>query len=86
MLCKYCQQNATGINYRPNSSMDNIPACSNHATSLFIPFYHTPVSGDKPILTKLQQLLQKLMDSIVAEFNLIKSEVLYHEEQMNKVN
>jgi hypothetical protein len=57
--------------------MDNIPACSNHATSLFIPFSHTSVSGDKPILTKLQQLLQKLMDSIVAEFNLIKSEVLY---------
>jgi hypothetical protein len=79
MHCKYCTEKATGINYRPNSSLENIPTCNNHATSLFIPFSSTSKLQGKPFATKLQELLKKLMDSMVAEFNLIKSEVLYLE-------
>jgi hypothetical protein len=86
MLCKYCIQVAAGINYRPNTSLDNIPACLNHATALFIPFSNPSTLPDKPTPSKLQRLLQKLMDSIIAEFNLIKTEVLYHEEQMQKLS
>jgi hypothetical protein len=62
--------------------MENIYTCSSHATSLFISFTGPEACNGK---TKLERAFQRLIDSILAELNLLKGEALRLEREVLKL-
>lgn len=94
--CQYCHALAIGINYRPRPEIDNAPACEEHKTSLFVPYASTASTSKGPFASisadmnsrqaKNEEFFEDLMNMIVGEYNLLKSEVKFCEDKLKKLD